>query len=265
VLGTDALSDLVVAHFEDERVDVSLTRRRAGVGPIRSTILIGRDDGSRTVLSDRNGFVGPDIDWPPAAVIRASRVLFVDHVGVAAQVRAARLARAASVPVVADFERASGLEFPALLELADHLIVTRGFAEELTGERDPAHAARALADRNQAVAVVTAGVEGCWSAVRGEAATVRHQPAFAVEAIDTNGCGDVFHGAYAAALARGEPLQERLRLAAAAAALKATRAEGPFAIPGQAAVLTFLDSHPPELPSRRPPSPRRDRLRPRSR
>ena len=33
------------------------------------------------------------------------------------------------------------------------------------------------------------------------------------EIVDTNGAGDVFHGAYAAGLARGVPLVERLRLA----------------------------------------------------
>jgi len=34
---------------------------------------------------------------------------------------------------------------------------------------------------------------------------------------------DVFHGAYVAALARGDSLKERIRFAAAAAALKATQ------------------------------------------
>ena len=67
--------------------------------------------------------------------------------------------------------------------------------------------------------------------------------------VDTNGCGDVFHGAYAAALARtrntvesvrGQAIAERVRFASAAAALKATRAGGQAGAPRLAEVEQFL-------------------------
>ena len=58
------------------------------------------------------------------------------------------------------------------------------------------------------------------------ASVMRHQPAFKIKAIDTTGCGDVFHGAYAAALARGMSAPERIRFASAAAALKAEKSGG---------------------------------------
>jgi sulfofructose kinase len=63
-----------------------------------------------------------------------------------------------------------------------------------------------------------------------------------VRAVDTTGCGDVFHGAYAAALARGDELGQRIRFAAAAAALKATRPGGQAGIPTRAAVGAFLSA-----------------------
>jgi sugar/nucleoside kinase (ribokinase family) len=216
----------VLENLAREGVDVTAARRRAGVGPSRSTIVIGREDGTRTVFSDRNGFEGPDADWPAADVIRGTRVLLVDHVGVAAMIRAARIARDAGVPVVGDFERAPGPEFPTLLELTDHLIVGRTFAAHLTGEDDPARAARALWHAGR-VAVVTCGASGCWAADAPGAA--RPIPAPAVAVADTTGCGDVFHGAYAAALARGAGLDERLRRATAAAAFKAAHARPPRA------------------------------------
>jgi sugar/nucleoside kinase (ribokinase family) len=68
----------------------------------------------------------------------------------------------------------------------------------------------------------------------------RHHPAFAVEPADTTGCGDVFHGAYAASLARGDALDERIRVATAAAALKARDGE----IPHRLAVEEFLRASP---------------------
>lgn len=73
---------------------------------------------------------------------------------------------------------------------------------------------------------------------------VKHQPAFKVRAVDTTGCGDVFHGAYAAALALGVTLSERVRLATAAAALKATQPGGQRGIPTRNQVDEFLNSEP---------------------
>ena len=68
-------------------------------------------------------------------------------------------------------------------------------------------------------------------------------PAPRVAARDTTGCGDVFHGAYAMALARGMNLVDRLRWASATAALKATQHGGQAGIPDAAEVKRFLAAH----------------------
>jgi sulfofructose kinase len=52
-----------------------------------------------------------------------------------------------------------------------------------------------------------------------------------VQEADTNGCGDVFHGVYAAALSEGMPASTRIRFASAVAALKATQPGGQKGIP----------------------------------
>jgi len=70
-----------------------------------------------------------------------------------------------------------------------------------------------------------------------------YQPAYRVQVMDTTGCGDVFHGAYASALVRGLELPERIRFASAAAALKATQPGGQAGIPSRAAVEEFLAGH----------------------
>ena len=124
--------------------------------------------------------------------------------------------------------------------LADHLILSRDCARAITGTRSPAQAVRKLARPDRQVAVVTCGDEGCWYLAQGDAVP-RRQPAFKVEAVDTTGCGDVFHGAYAFALARGLGLEDRIRFAAAAAALKATRPGGQAGIPSLRAVRRFLN------------------------
>jgi sugar/nucleoside kinase (ribokinase family) len=147
--------------------------------------------------------------------------------------------------VVADLERSDRPRFSELLDLVDHPIVSRDFAEQLTGASDPAVAVARLWTDARAAVVVTCGADGCWYAGDAGPGPPRHRPAFPVPAVDTTGCGDVFHGAYASALARGLGLDERVRLACAAAALKATRPGGQAGIPTRAAVEAFLQGQGP--------------------
>ena len=143
---------------------------------------------------------------------------------------------------MADFENAPGPEFPKLLELVDHLIITQAFAEKLTGLQEPAKAAAALWHANRDTVAITAGSNGCWYLGKASPGSMRHRPAFKVDALDTTGCGDVFHGAYALALAEQRSLDDRIAFASAAAALKATRRGGQSTIPTRSRVDAFMKS-----------------------
>ena len=225
VLGDDELSTFATEFLQREKIDLSWMKRTASARPICSNVVVDQRHGTRNIFFDVEHATGAPMDVP-ASLIASSRVLFIDHLGVPGMIRAARLARRASVPIVADFESEDHPCFRELLALADHLIVSQGFARKLTGKRSPEHAVRALARAGHEVVVVTCGDQGCWYSKRGMPAP-KHQRAFKVEAVDTTGCGDVFHGAYAFGLARNLSLEERLDLASAAAALKAGRDAGP--------------------------------------
>jgi len=235
-LGTDELSEYVAANFDREGISTAPAPRLPEAGVVRSVIVVGRDTGSRNIFFQTQGLLGAHESLPSEEVIRDTRVLFIDQYGMRGNLRAARLARAHGVAVVADFEDASAPGFQEVLSLVDHLVLSKSFALSLTGEPDAARAALALWRPDRAAVIVTCGAEGCWSVSSGEKAAACHHAAFPIKAADTTGCGDVFHGAYAARLARGEPLDKRIRFAAAAAALKAMRNE----IPRLAEVETFL-------------------------
>ena len=66
-----------------------------------------------------------------------------------------------------------------------------------------------------------------------------HVPAPPVAAVDTLGAGDVFHGAYALALAEGSDIADAARFATHAAALKCTRDGGRAGSPTRAEVAAF--------------------------
>ena len=67
-------------------------------------------------------------------------------------------------------------------------------------------------------------------------------PAFKVEAVDTTGAGDVFHGAFIAGLLRGMDTRTSAHYASAASAIKCTRIGGRAGIPTHDVVLEFMKS-----------------------
>jgi sulfofructose kinase len=244
-LGPDDFSACAEGIFRREGVDVSHAPRLPDARVIQSTIVVAEDTASRTILYLVEGRVGAHETLPSEEIIRASKVLFIDHYGVVGGLRAAKIARAAGRAVVADFETRQPGTLGEVVDWVDHLIVSQSFAERATGLRSPVEAARAFWRSDREVVIVTCGESGSWVLSKDQPETPRHHPAFVVPVVDTTGCGDVFHGAYAAALASGAALDKRLRFASAAAAIKAGRRGGQAGAPDRAAVDRFLADPPP--------------------
>ena len=224
-------------------VDTTLVQHATGIKPIHSFVIVSRRTSSRTVLFDLHGAAAVSSDWPPEESIASAKLLLIDHFGMEGMLRAAKIARAAGVAVVADFEAHERPEFPELLGLVDHLFLSQSLAATITGQSDPAAACGALWSPQRKVVVVTGGSAGCWCL--SSEGRVNHVRAFAVQAIDTTGCGDTFRGVYSAALVAGLPLRERILHAAAAAAILASRPfeESAARYPARAAVEAFLAQH----------------------
>ena len=106
-----------------------------------------------------------------------------------------------------------------------------GLAREPALRRALAHGARHAA--------VTLGERGVEYLVDGHLMVL---PAPLILAVDTTGAGDVFHGAFTLAMARGSAAPDALAFAAAAAALKCTRSGGVRGAPTQQELDVFLQS-----------------------
>lgn len=136
-----------------------------------------------------------------------------------AATQAARWAREEQIPVVGDFDnRYPGIE--ALLECVDFAITSKNFPERLTGERDLLKALPQICRRFKCrMAGATLGKMGAllWDGER-----FLLSPAFRVQAVDTTGAGDIFHGAFVFGLVRGWQAEEILEFSCAAAALNCT-------------------------------------------
>lgn len=238
-LGNDEDSAFVREALAREGVNLSRVVTTPRARPVHSFVVVEEETHTRTILYDTSGAGGAHPHRPAREIIEQSRVLLVDRWGMEGMIRAAKIARKARVPVVGDLENFSVPRFDELLVLADHLVVPEAFVTKYCGTRSAARGARQLWREDRQAVVVTCGREGCWALDSSTEAPV-HFPAFEVPVVDTTGCGDVFHGAYAVALLKGLPLADRIRFASGAAALKSTRLGGQAGIPTRAELARFL-------------------------
>ncbi len=227
-LGFDDLSLFTMTELEKEGVDTSPCHQDEEGSPYHSIIIVDTQKHTRTILHS-GGNVSPPPRLITPELISRTRVLFVDDNSSQAGIKAARIARSLGIPVIADVEPDPPPELATLLPLIDHLVIGNELAHTLSAKDTEAEMATALCSVQRACCVVTAGENGCWYAQRGMPAV--HVPGNQVSVVDTTGCGDVFHGVYAAAIARGESIADAVTLANASAALKSTRPGGRLGIP----------------------------------
>jgi sulfofructose kinase len=184
-----------------------------------AVILVDETNGDRIVLWDRDERLTMRDRDIPADAIAAARMVHVDDVDQAAAIRAAEIAREHGVPVTSDIDRIT-VRTQELIDAVTVPIFAEHVPTRVTGLREQEEALNALRQSHHQVLCVTLGERGAM-AIDGDG--VHHAPAFAVEAVDTTGAGDVFRAGFLFALLRGWPTEDTLRFANAAAAVSCTR------------------------------------------
>jgi len=242
-LGDDYFAQFCVDDFDKEGVDIRFIRRAPGTSVVLAIIIACPKAGTRMIVGTGEKNPSAEENDIPEDVVRRARALHIDNTQPAAALKAARIARSAGVPVTMDLEF-GGRRADEFLAVGDYIIVPLAFVRRRYGAERPEEGARALfeetAPKGAKAAVVTAGVGGSFAVWDGGSA---HQPAYrAPVVVDTTGCGDVFHGAFALGLARGWEIRRILRFSSAVAALKCRTLGGRAGIPTEAEVQAFLSS-----------------------
>ncbi|MEL6600191.1 MAG: PfkB family carbohydrate kinase [Pseudomonadota bacterium] len=214
-LGTDPVGDVIASGLEAEGVDLSQTSRTAGAVSSYSSVFIGRD-GERQIVNFRGAGLPDRPAWstPPVDAV------LVDTRWEAGALEAMNLANTRGVPGVVDAEAPVPLP---VIAAASHVAFSMQGLVDLTGLTDPEAALRAARVHTPAWLAVTDGANGVWT-LDGD--RLDHHPAERVAVVDTLGAGDIWHGAFALALAEGRDEPSAVRFASAAAALKCTRPGG---------------------------------------
>lgn len=225
------------ADFGRFGVSTEYCRTFSGYASFTSCIWLGKDKATRTVVFDKGTLPPTVIDEKAGKAIADAAVLMVDGNDLDAAVAGAQIAKDNGTKVLYD---AGGLYkgIERLLPYADYLIPSEEFAVGHTGAKSAEEAAKILWDRySPEIVVITQGKRG---GILYDGKAVRNYPALPVEVLDSNGAGDVFHGAFAFAVTRGYDAYRCCVFSSAVSALKCTKTGARDGAPDFDTVRAFL-------------------------
>lgn len=212
----DDAAESILSELERYGVDTENTVTASDTASFVSYIILSEKDGSRTCVFDR-GTVPDDPEAISYGAIDGATVLHLDGNYIKCAIRAAEYAKTRGVKVSLD---AGGLYdgIEELLPLVDILIPSAEFAMGITKKDNPKDALIAMQEKySPEILVVTDGARGGYYYENGIA---HHYDSVKIKAVDTNGAGDTFHGAFVAAYCNGMSLAECCKFAGAVAAYK---------------------------------------------
>ena len=236
-LGDDAVGRRVHALLAAQGVDVGDVRLQPGAASATAAVIVDRA-GERLLAAFPGRGLDDDPSWLPLERVASAAAVLVDARW--RQGTEALLDAAAShgVARVIDLDLGDRETLLAMAARTDHAIFSAPALARASGSDDPESGLRAVAPRAAGLVGVTLGERGAMWLDSGRLGT---QPAFAVAASDTTGAGDVFHGAYALALAEGRDVAAAMRFAAAAGALKVRNGRGWDGMPSRAEVDRMIE------------------------
>ena len=227
-VGDDQFGSLIREELAEYGVDTAAVAAPAGYPTPVSSIIVNAVRGTRTIVNHR--VVADLYRLPDALDWEAPRVLLFDGHALDASREAMRRWPEAATVLDAGSLRDSTRSLAAEV---DYVVASEAFAasllgRSLSGDADRSEALELLYGINGGCAVITLGaLGGIWARdhERGSYA------AYPVPAVDSTAAGDIFHGAFAFALAEGRSFEDTLAFAAVAAGLSTAKPGGRASFP----------------------------------
>jgi sulfofructose kinase len=232
----DDVANTIIKTFASEKIDVSRAIRVEGARSSASLIMIDASGEKMIATLRTGGLYGATPADPEGAVADVDAVM-LDNRYSNISLPICLAAKARNIPRVLDFDKATPADDP-LFQACSHVIASADAIRGTTGIKDLRDALRKLGESFKGFLAVTNGPEGVYWIDGND---ICHMDAFKIEAVDTLGAGDTFHGGFAFALVETGDIVKSLRFAAAAAALKCLHFGGLMGAPTRAEVDAFLN------------------------
>ncbi len=219
VLSNDSGGQFLKADFEKYGVATDLVDVKAGYRSFASVLWLCADSTSRTCVFDKGDLPPLVLNETQKQAIADAELLMVDGNELDAAVEAAKIANENGTKVLYDCGGLyDGVE--RLLPLADIMIPSEEFALGHTGCNTAEDAAKRLMELyHPQVVVITQGKRG---GILYDGETVTAYPIYPAKVVDSNGSGDVFHGAFAAGVVKGFDFLKCCHFSSAVSGLKCT-------------------------------------------
>lgn len=214
--GSDNAGKYLIEDFNRYNVDTSNVTIIDGATSFTSYIVLAEDKATRTCVFDR-GTVPDNPEKVKLNGIDGASVLHLDGNYLECAIQASKYAKSKGVKVSLD---AGGLYngIERLLPYVDILIPSKEFALKITGKNDVKESMIELNQKySPEILVVTDGSNGGYYFEEGN---INHYDSVKVKAVDTNGAGDTFHGAFITAYCQGKTVKDACEFASKVAGYK---------------------------------------------
>lgn len=238
-IGQDMHGKLIMRTLKEAQVDTEMILQEQ-IPTSLSCVLVNPNNGHRTIWNHPMDSVTP-LQLHTASI--PTVILCDGHELDASLLALEQFPQAISV-------LDAGTYHPAclpLIQAVDYLVCSHDFVYQFCGKRcDRKHVEtiyeimQQLHTLNHKHIVITLGEQGC---LYEDASNIVHLPAFPVESVDTTGAGDVFHGAFAYAMAKHVSLSHALQFSSLAAAISTQSFGGQPSIPTLAQVNAQYDAY----------------------
>ncbi len=237
-VGGDDLGSFSLDSIRQEGVDVSSVRIEPEATNQFAVILVDGVSGERTILWDRDERLMYRDGELRKEEICSGKILHLDGHDIRAAIQCARWAKEEEIPSLIDIDKVEPLTEELIQEI-DFVITSSRFPTLMTGIQDREKALIELQKYTPGFLCATLGKEGAMALLDGE---IVYSKGFSIKAVDTTGAGDVFHAGFIYGLLQNWEVEEILRFANAAAALKCRDLGGRRGIPSLNEVQNFLAS-----------------------
>lgn len=244
VLSDDNGGNFLKKDFEKYGVNTDLINTLSGFRSFTSVIWLSADTTSRTCVFDKGDLPPLKLDDKQVGAIKNAELLMVDGNEMDAAVEAAKIARENGVKVLYD---CGGLYegVARLLAHTDIMIPSEEFALGHTGCTTAEDAAKKLYELyHPEVIVITQGKRG---GILFDGKNIISYPIYPAEVVDSNGSGDVFHGAFAAAVIKGYDYEKCCHFSSAVSGLKCTGIGARESVPNFETVKKYMKENGYEL------------------